>query len=249
MAESSSHPLISSVFVQAICASDTSAWCFVSAEASQTKCCSKPFRDLWQLDAAPEASFGFEDQQFADALRRTSVNAEDFFAEVRQHRLEIPHRIRIMRNDGIILHAAVTCVCSDAAGDAASEVVGWLIRFHVQSALSAIDLLLDEINQAQQKLEVLSNREREILDLVYEGRTNKAISIIIGISEKTVEKHRARITMKMGLNSSTMMIRVITIARMLPDRISSASRESADTHQLNGSLHSVSRDRLRPPVA
>ena len=226
MAESSSHPLISSAFVQAICESDISAWCFVPVEASQSKCCSKPFRDLWQLSAAPNPSPGFQDQQFADALRKTNLNAEEFFAEVRQHRLEIPHRIRIVRNDGIIVHATVTCVWRDITDNPASEVVGWLIRFHVQSTLSAIDLLLDEINKAQRKLEVLSNREREILDLVYEGRTNKAISIVTGISEKTVEKHRARINMKMGLNSSTMMIRVVTIARMLPDRISVASNES-----------------------
>jgi DNA-binding CsgD family transcriptional regulator len=227
MVESSSHPLICSAFFQAICDSDNSAWCFVPAEASQTQCCSKPFRDLWQLNTAPDSSLGFQDQQFAEALRKTNVNAEEFLAEVRQHRLEIPHRIRIMRNDGIIVHATVTCVCRDAAENPAGEVVGWLIRFHVQSTLSAIDLLLDEINKAQQKLEVLSNREREILDLVYEGRTNKAISIVTGISEKTVEKHRARINMKMGLNSSTMMIRVVTIARMLPDRISVPSKESA----------------------
>lgn len=123
----------------------------------------------------------------------------------------------------------------------ASEVAGWLIRFHVQPTLSAIDLLLDEINKAKKKLEILSNREREILDLVYEGRTNKAISIVTGISEKTVEKHRARITVKLGLNSSIMMIRVITIARMLPDRVSGFSKESAETRQLTASHQSSTR--------
>ena len=138
---------------------------------------------------------------------------------------------------------------NNASGNVANEVNGWLIRFHVQSTLGVIDRLLDEINKAQQKLEVLSNREREILDLVYEGRTNKAISIVTGISEKTVEKHRARISMKMGLNSSTMMIRVITMARMLPDRISSSSKESAGTHPLTASPQSFARDRLMPPVA
>jgi len=249
MTESNLNPLTSLGFVQAICESDTSAWCFVPAQESQTKCCSRPFRDLWQLTAAPDASCGFQFQQFAAALNYTNVNAEEFFAEVSQHRFETPHRLRITRNDGVTIHAAVTCVFGNAFGNEASEVTGWLIRFHVQSRLSAIDLLLDEINKAQKKLEVLSNREREILDLVYEGRTNKAISIITGISEKTVEKHRARMSLKMGLNSSTMMIRVITIARMLPDRVSSSSRESADTLQLTASHQSSTRDRMKPPVA
>ena len=189
MAESILPSLTSLALFQAICESDTSAWCFVPLEESQTKCCSKPFRDLWQLTAAPEASFGFQGQQFTEALSKTSLNAEEFFAEVRQHRFEIPHRIRITRNDGVVIHATVTCVFNNASGNVANEVNGWLIRFHVQSTLGVIDRLLDEINKAQQKLEVLSNREREILDLVYEGRTNKAISIVTGISEKTVEKH------------------------------------------------------------
>ncbi len=249
MAESGINLPTSSAFVQAICESDTSAWCFVPTQESQTKCCSRPFRDFWQLAAVPDASFGFPCQQFAEALNNTNVNAEEFFAEVRQQCFETPHRMRITRNDGVTIHAAVTCVFGNALGNEASEVTGWLIRFHVQSTLSAIDLLLDEINKAQKKLEVLSNREREILDLVYEGRTNKAISIVTGISEKTVEKHRARISMKMGLNSSTMMIRVITTARMLPDRVSSSSKESADMHQLTASLPPSSRNGMKPPVA
>ena len=249
MAESSLNPPTSLAFVKAICESDTSAWCFVPAHESQTKCCSRPFRDLWRLNAAPDASFGFLCQQFAEALNNTSVNAEEFFAEVRRHRFETPHRMRITRNDGGTIHAAVTCVFSNAVGDAASDVTGWLIRFHVQSTLNAIDVLLDEVNKAQKKLEILSNREREILDLVYDGRTNKSISIVTGISEKTVEKHRARISMKLGLNSSTMMIRVITMARMLPDQISSSSKESADTHQLIANLQSAARDQTKPPVA
>ena len=246
MVESSLNPPASLAFVRALCESDTSAWCFVPSQESQTLCCSRPFRDLWQLAAAPDASFGFQSPQFAEALNKTSVHAEEFFSEIRQHRFEIPHRIRITRNDGVIIHASATCVFSNAVRSEAREVTGWLIRFHVQSTLSAIDLLLDEIVKAQKKLEVLSNRELEILELVYEGRTNKAISIVTGISEKTFEKHRSRISMKMGLNSSTMMIRVITMARMLPDRVSSTNKESADTHQLTASLQSFSRDRTKP---
>ena len=249
MAELSLDPPTSSAFVQAICVSDTSAWCFLPAQESQTNFCSRPFRDLWQLTAAPDGSLGFLSQQFTDALDNTNVTAADFLAEVRHHHFEAPHRIRITRNDGVTIHAAVTCVFSSAIGNEASEVLGWLIRFHVQSMLSAIDILLEEISKAQQKLAVLSNREREILELVYEGRTNKAISIVTGISEKTVEKHRARISMKMGLNSSTMMIRIITMARMLPDRVSSSSKESNDTHQLTASLQPSTRDRMKPPVA
>jgi DNA-binding CsgD family transcriptional regulator len=249
MAESCLNSQVSASIVKTICESDTSAWCFLPAQESTPKYCSRPFRDLWQLTAAPDAPFGFPLHQFEEAFLRTNVRADEFFAEVRQQRFEMPHRIRILRDDGVTIHATVTCVLSNTVGSEAAEITGWLIRFHVQSPLSSIEVLLDEVYKAQKKLEVLSNREREILELVYEGRTNKAISIVTGISEKTVEKHRARISMKLGLTSSTMMIRVITIARMLPERIPSPARESADTHQLMASLQSSTSVRMKPPAA
>jgi DNA-binding NarL/FixJ family response regulator len=44
----------------------------------------------------------------------------------------------------------------------------------------------------------LTPREREILQLVLAGRTNKAIAAAISVSEKTVEFHLARIYTKTG---------------------------------------------------
>jgi DNA-binding NarL/FixJ family response regulator len=48
---------------------------------------------------------------------------------------------------------------------------------------------------------VLSPREREILQLVAEGRSNKEIAARLVISIKTVETHRAAIMRKLGVNS------------------------------------------------
>lgn len=126
MPESNLNPSTSAAFVQAICVSDTSAWCFVPAQEAQTNCCSKPFRDLWQLTAAPDTAFGFLYQQFAEALNNTNVDGEEFFAEVWEHRFEIPHRMRITRNDGVTIYAAVTCVFDNTFGNEASERGGWL---------------------------------------------------------------------------------------------------------------------------
>ena len=44
----------------------------------------------------------------------------------------------------------------------------------------------------------LTPREREVLQLVLAGRTNKAIAATISVSEKTVEFHLARIYTKTG---------------------------------------------------
>ncbi|WP_245844844.1 response regulator transcription factor [Noviherbaspirillum humi] len=47
----------------------------------------------------------------------------------------------------------------------------------------------------------LTQREREVLTLVWEGRTNKAIAEEMGISVKTVEFHRARLCEKLQVAS------------------------------------------------
>ena len=44
----------------------------------------------------------------------------------------------------------------------------------------------------------LTPREREILQLIVEGRTNKAIAVELGITEKTVEFHIEHIYTKIG---------------------------------------------------
>lgn len=53
----------------------------------------------------------------------------------------------------------------------------------------------------QTKWESLTERERQILKLVAEGRTNKEIADYLYISPKTVEKHRANVMRKLGLRN------------------------------------------------
>jgi DNA-binding NarL/FixJ family response regulator len=55
--------------------------------------------------------------------------------------------------------------------------------------------------------ELLTPREREVLQLVAEGHTNAAIAEILSISVKTVEKHRANMMVKLGVNEVASLIR------------------------------------------
>jgi DNA-binding NarL/FixJ family response regulator len=52
------------------------------------------------------------------------------------------------------------------------------------------------------RYETLSDREREIFQLVAEAKTNKEIAALLGISVTTVETHRAKIIQKLDLHSA-----------------------------------------------
>lgn len=54
---------------------------------------------------------------------------------------------------------------------------------------------------------VLTRREREVLQLLAEGRANKAVAKQLGISVKTAETHRARVMRKLGMKSLAELVR------------------------------------------
>ena len=58
-----------------------------------------------------------------------------------------------------------------------------------------------EVQDIQERLQTLTAREREVLSLVVAGRLNKQIAYELGISEKTVKVHRARVMEKMRADS------------------------------------------------
>jgi FixJ family two-component response regulator len=92
--------------------------------------------------------------------------------------------------------------------------------------------LLDEIHNAieqsqqesQEKRErkatlarfaTLTEREREVLDLVVTGGTSKEIAHVLGLSSKTIEFHRARINEKLGVDNAVKLTRLIL--KLRPD--------------------------------
>ncbi|UCH34559.1 MAG: response regulator transcription factor [Armatimonadota bacterium] len=58
-----------------------------------------------------------------------------------------------------------------------------------------------------QEYEPLTPREREVLQLVAEGRPNKQIASILGIAVRTVEAHRASIMRKLSITDQASLVR------------------------------------------
>jgi DNA-binding NarL/FixJ family response regulator len=58
--------------------------------------------------------------------------------------------------------------------------------------------------------DALSEREREVLQLVAEGRSSKEIAELLSISPATVETHRAHLLQKLGLRNTVEVVRYAT---------------------------------------
>lgn len=73
---------------------------------------------------------------------------------------------------------------------------------------SVMTMLLSPTNNtAESAADLLTPREREVLQLVAEGHTNNAIAELLKISVKTVEKHRSNLMTKLEVNDLASLIR------------------------------------------
>jgi len=89
----------------------------------------------------------------------------------------------------------------------------------LQALRSALDRDSRRIQQAAEsarfaeRLNGLTLRERQVMDLVAEGRSNRETAQALGISLRTVEVHRARVMDKLGVRSVPELVRLAIAAR------------------------------------
>lgn len=61
-----------------------------------------------------------------------------------------------------------------------------------------------------EKIHSLTPREAEVMEKVVDGNSNKMIAVLLGVSRKTVEAHRAGVMKKMEAQSVADLVRMIT---------------------------------------
>jgi two-component system response regulator FixJ len=71
----------------------------------------------------------------------------------------------------------------------------------------------DEATLVRQRLETLSERERQVLDGVVDGQPNKVIARELGISPRTVEIYRAKLMAKMHADNLAALVRMTLSTR------------------------------------
>jgi RNA polymerase sigma factor (sigma-70 family) len=73
-----------------------------------------------------------------------------------------------------------------------------------------------ERSKIQQQLATLTPREREVLHHIIAGKLNKQVAAELGIVEKTIKVHRARVMKKMNVQSLAELVRVAEHAGIKP---------------------------------
>ena len=68
---------------------------------------------------------------------------------------------------------------------------------------------IGERSRNRERFESLTPREREVLALVASGKPNKVMAADLGLSQRTVEIHRARVMEKMGVSSLAQLVRIV----------------------------------------
>lgn len=195
---------------------DLGVWCYIALDQNAALRCSEGFRRLWHFGGGAELgdTDRIENRQWlTQSLHHFGINPCLFFdliANVSSESATSDH-CTLVRNDQRQLTVTIVPVIQQ------NLIRGHLVRMSDVVQSSFVDAMLQTVNDARQQLKVLSQREAEILELVYAGRTNKAISITTTISEKTVEKHRARIMQKLSLSSTSELIRLVTRARLIDE--------------------------------
>jgi FixJ family two-component response regulator len=67
---------------------------------------------------------------------------------------------------------------------------------------------LEKHAELRRRLESLTPREREVMAFVVDGKANKVIAIDLGLSERTIEIHRANVMEKMGARSVAHLVKM-----------------------------------------
>jgi DNA-binding CsgD family transcriptional regulator len=188
-----------------------SAWCFWPVNDSWTMSCSRAFQSFWNLPKKHDETdqeFNVTRLEVLQAMSRSGIEGEQVFREISNVGRGEQRRLSLYAMDGRRLDLSVTPVpCAD-------RVIGHMVRFTVQTSETILEAVLREVDIARRQIDGLTPREREVLRYIADGNTNKAVSLATGISEKTVEKHRARILQKLGLPTTAHLLQLVARATL-----------------------------------
>ena len=151
-------------------------------------------------------------------IRMDGLSGLEVFEQLRERQSRLPVIFLTGHGD---LPLAVTALKQGAAdfiekpfndNDLVDRVLDVLRSYEASQEERDNELALEE------RLDTLSQREREVLALALEGRLNKQIAQDLSITMRTVEVHRARALEKMQARTLIELARLLDPARLREDR-------------------------------
>jgi DNA-binding NarL/FixJ family response regulator len=127
-------------------------------------------------------------------------------------------RARLPRTEVLLftMHFSESLVCDLVDAGARGYLLKSDAKCHLVSAIEALAVhkpyfapsMRETADRPPQALpSALTNREREVVQLIADGYTNKQVAHALRISPKTVESHRAAVMRKLTLSSSAALVR------------------------------------------
>lgn len=113
---------------------------------------------------------------------------------------------------GEVLRAgAVGYIVKDATSDdlcqAIDEVCGGASYLSPAITPGVMDILRQSGKNTSYGVGMLTNREREVLQLIPDGLSTKEIAVALGVSRKTIESHRASLMSKLNIHKVSSLVR------------------------------------------
>lgn len=146
-------------------------------------------------------------------------------AELKARRIGLP--VVVIGTSGGDVRMAVQAMKAGAADWIEAPCEGAALLSSIASAVSGIRAV-EERNRstegASARIAQLSGREREVLEGLLDGGTNKVIARRMGLSPRTVELHRAHVMERLGAKTLSELVAMAIAAGMKPS-VGGAARE------------------------
>src|SRR5262249_23170552 len=142
-------------------------------------------------------------------VRMPGMSGVDLQAKLRHQRSTLP--IIFLTGHGEI-PMAVRALQDGAVDFLEKPVQQQVLVERVRQALAASDgAPANESRRAavQARIEALTSRQREVLDLMVAGESNRMMAWRLGVSEKTIEFHRAKVMQKMEAENLAHLMRMV----------------------------------------
>ncbi|EGV20362.1 response regulator transcription factor [Thiocapsa marina] len=149
-------------------------------------------------------------------VRMPEMDGLELLEVLRTHRIGLP---AIMISGHADVPMAVKAMQTGAVDFIQKPVNHQDLLQRVRRALAADERFREEIGDPRiiaERLEQLTAKEREVLESIVNGSTNKAIAGALKLSVRTVETHRANLMRKLGVHSTAGLVRVTLACRLRP---------------------------------